>query len=280
MIRFTGANGNMLAADFEGDVDGRAVLFLHGGGQTRHAWRGAQRALSSLGYFSISLDARGHGDSDWVKDKNYALEAFADDVLAVVDQLSRPVAIVGASLGGLTALVALARKPALPCNGIVLVDVVPRPNPSGVEQILAFMAAHQDGFVSLDEAAEAVAFYLPGRARPPSAKGLQKNLRLRDNGRYHWHWDPGYLDWRDDILLYGKQMDDVLRGARTPLMLVRGLGSNVVTDDEVAEFRSLAPHATVVDIRDAGHMVAGDENDAFTDAVVEFLLSSSPKPTA
>jgi len=58
---------------------------------------------------------------------------------------------------------------------------------------------------------------------------------------------------------------------RCPLLLIRGLLSDLVSDDTVAQLRAAAPAAEYVDVRGAGHMVAGDDNDAFTTAVLAFL---------
>jgi pimeloyl-ACP methyl ester carboxylesterase len=47
--------------------------------------------------------------------------------------------------------------------------------------------------------------------------------------------------------------------------------SDIVSDEGVRELRELVPHAEVVDVAGAGHMVAGDKNDAFNDAVIGFV---------
>lgn len=58
--------------------------------------------------------------------------------------------------------------------------------------------------------------------------------------------------------------------------MVRGMSSDVISDESVAELRELIPHAEIVDVKGAGHMVAGDRNDAFTDAVIDFIERSVP----
>jgi len=271
VIEFNGINGNTLAADTIGAPDGRVVLFLHGGGQTRFAWHGAQKALAELGFRAIAYDARGHGDSDWTTDSGYALEAFADDLRAVIQTIGQPVAFIGASLGGLTALVALGQEPPLDCYALVLVDVVPRPNDTGVAHIVEFMSAHQDGFATPEAAADAVALYVPNRPRPASADGLRKNLRLADDGRYYWHWDPAFLDFRGVEKSYAPTMEAAVRQSQIPMLLVRGRSSDVVTDEQVAEFHLLAPTVPIIDIRGAGHMLVGDQNDVFIRAIASFL---------
>jgi non-heme chloroperoxidase len=46
---FEGAGGCRLAADEWGDAAGPLVTFQHGGGQTRHAWKGAGERLGAAG---------------------------------------------------------------------------------------------------------------------------------------------------------------------------------------------------------------------------------------
>ena len=57
---------------------------------------------------------------------------------------------------------------------------------------------------------------------------------------------------------------------------MRGKLSDVVSLEGAAEFRAAVPHARFADVSGAGHMVAGDRNDLFTDAVIEFLRTRRP----
>jgi pimeloyl-ACP methyl ester carboxylesterase len=100
--RFESPDGLGLAADIGGPLDAPAVILLHGGGQTRHSWSGAMRRLIADGYHVVNFDARGHGESDWAPDGDYSLAARASDLNAVISTLRQPVALVGASMGGMT----------------------------------------------------------------------------------------------------------------------------------------------------------------------------------
>ena len=194
---FTGADGNQLAATVVG-AGARTALLLHGGGQTRHAWDKTAIRLAQHGWTAISADQRGHGDSDWVANAHYAFSDYARDALCLGEQIfaahgSRPVAI-GASMGGLASLLALGLKGDV-FSALVLVDITPHMDPGGVDAIQGFMRAKaQDGFASIEEAADAVAAYLPHRPRPQSLEGLKRNLRQSADGRWRWHWDPLFLD--------------------------------------------------------------------------------------
>lgn len=270
---FRGADGNQLVADSWGD--GAPVLLLHGGGQTRHSWRDIARRLADADHRAISVDMRGHGDSEWPAHPRYGVDANADDVLAILGELDEPTALVGASMGGIAGLAALGR-PGIPTRHLatclVLVDVTPRMERTGVNRIRSFMMAAPEGFASLDEAAEAVAAYLPGRPRPRSTRGLAKNLRQGDDGRYRWHWDPRILDGFDgNPDRHHTSLAAAARAVRLPTLLVRGGLSDVVSQKGVDELRQLIPQAEVADVAYAGHMVAGDDNDTFSDAILQFL---------
>jgi pimeloyl-ACP methyl ester carboxylesterase len=260
-----------LAVHEEGSVGGRPVLLLHGGGQTRFAWGATQGELASRGYRVIAADLRGHGESDWAPDGDYSPATIARDLLRLIEWTGGRPALVGASLGGLAALLASGESDAEICSALVLVDVTPRVHMLGAQRVMAFMRSHPDGFEDLDQAADAVASYLPNRPRPPEASGLARNLRPGANGRLRWHWDPALVEREpQDIVDTGRLLAAAAR-ITVPALLVRGALSDVVTVDTAAEFRGVIPEAEFVTVPRAGHMVAGDENDVFTAVVADFL---------
>lgn len=274
-IRIPVTESISIVADVAGRRGAPTVVLGHGGGQTRHSWDKAERQLAEAGYFAINYDLRGHGDSDWSSDADYSLETRADDLAAVAAIGSRPLALVGASLGGITAMVAASRG--LDPDALVLVDVVPKMNQKGVAKITAFMTAYPDGFASLEEAADAISAYYPDRPRPKDLSGLNKNLRRGQDNRFRWHWDPRWMDSpRGDPRFLLKMMDDADWTDRVPTLLVRGMKSDMVDDDGVADLRRRVPHLEIADIGGAGHMVAGDRNDEFNAAVVDFLARVMP----
>jgi pimeloyl-ACP methyl ester carboxylesterase len=278
-------HGLDLAADAYGPDDGPPVLLFPGGGQTRHSWDGTARLLGNKGWRATTVDLRGHGDSDWAADGDYSLDAFAADVRDVARASGRrPPALVGASLGGISSLIAIADddhaadRPV--ASALVLVDVAPRLEPEGVARIGAFMLGHLDGFASLEDVADAVAAYNPHRPRPSDLSGLRKNVRQRDDGRWYWHWDPRFMTpGRIDEPRSIRNEDRLERAAQTltlPVLLVRGRQSDVLSEAGARNLQALVPHARFVDVAGAGHMVAGDRNDVFNDAVVAFLEETLP----
>lgn len=271
-LEFEVSEGVTLIADAWGDPDADPILFMHGGGQTRHSWGGAARLLADKGWRTISIDLRGHGDSGWSPTQAYEAENFVADINIVLEKIGRKAVLVGASLGGRTATFVVGDGAPDLCRALVLVDITPKIEIKGVERILAFMTKHPDGFATVEEAADAVAEYRNYRSRPKDVTGLKKNLRQRENGRWYWHWDPKFLDRRhphDEVA--STQISESASRIKIPTLLVRGGSSDVVSMENVQDFKRLVPHAEFVDVAEAGHMVAGDRNDAFTSGVVEFL---------
>ena len=274
-LSVTTADGVRLVADSLGDTARPGVLLAHGGGQTRHSWSGAATALAAAGYHVLNLDLRGHGESAWSKASAYAIDDFAADIAQMTAHFAKDFALVGASLGGLASLTAVNRG--LRPKALVLVDIVPEPDMDGIARVTDFMTAHQNGFASVEEAAAAVSAYNPHRTRPPRPDGLKRNLRERD-GRFYWHWDPGIIAL-DATLLHGDIARETAESGWdgvVPTLLVRGMSSDIVDDDGIARLRAMLPSLETFDVRAAGHMVAGDDNDNFNAAVTGFLARRLP----
>jgi len=276
--RFTSPDGLTLVGDVGGPPGAPAVILLHGGGQTRHSWAGAMQRLVTDGYFVVNLDARGHGDSDWSPEGDYSLPKLASDLRAVRATIQGPVALVGASMGGMTSFYTIGVSEEPFADALVMVDIVLRPAVEGSRKIRNFMTAHNDGFANLAEAADAVAAYNPDRPRPSDPSGLRKNLRLRDDGRLYWHWDPRLLAARPttEPPSFVEALAEVSGRVTLPTLLVRGARSDVVDDAGVAEMCKLVPQTEVYEVPGAGHMVAGDRNDAFNQGVISFLSRHLP----
>ncbi|WP_375003011.1 alpha/beta fold hydrolase [Aeromicrobium sp. CTD01-1L150] len=278
-VRIRSHDGVVLGADAWGPEDGPPLVLLHGGGQTRHAWKSAGHTLGVHGFRALAYDARGHGDSSWSQDGDYSEAALVADLRAVVASFAgvRPCILVGASMGGLTSLAAIGRGEVL-ASALVLVDVVPRVDGAGVQRIADFMDAGRDGFDSLDQMVDAIAVFQPHRRRPGSISGVAKNARLDADGRYRWHWDPAVTP-ESDLEQMAARHERYAQAVDVPTLMVRGELSEVVREDGTQDFLRLMPHAQVDEVAGASHMVAGDDNDAFVERIVAFLRghrTSSP----
>ncbi len=283
---FTLAQNLKIAADAFGPDQGRPVMLAHGGGQTRHAWQACGKRLGENEYYALAVDLRGHGESDWSPDGDYRMERFAEDLLDIADSFSVPPVLVGASLGGIAGMIAQGEYAKAGRRGfaaLVLVDITPQMNMEGVQKILGFMASNlEEGFASLEEAADTISRYMPGRPRPKNLSGLAKNLRLRENGRYYWHWDPRFITGphKPQGSREPERLQMAARSLKIPTLLVRGRDSDLVTVEAARQFAETVPHSEFIDVANAGHMVAGDKNDIFTNAVLDFLTRMAPAASA
>ena len=275
-VEYPGVNGLTLIADeWNRGVDAAAkrptILMLHGGGQNRFSWKNTGQVLADEGFHVVALDSRGHGDSDRAPDADYDVETLTADVMHVLDAIDRPVNLIGASMGGLTGILVADEAGPDRVTRLVLVDVVPRFEKNGSARIRDFMFSGLHGFGSLEEAADAVAAYLPHRTRPRSPEGLKKNLRLRD-GRWYWHWDPAFMTKPgDDPQLRTEKFEQAAADLTIPVLLIRGKLSDVVSPEGVRHFLDTVPNAEFVELSEAGHTAAGDDNDAFSNVVVTFV---------
>lgn len=269
---FKGNNNLLLAADVAGSADQPCVILLHGGGQTRHSWGNAVTVLSHNGFRVINFDARGHGESDWCEHRGYDLQQRSLDLQNIINAVNVPCALVGASMGGMTALHAASVLAPQKVPAITLVDITLRPAINGIARIKRFMSNYLDGFATIEEAAQAVAQYTHSPRRSTN-RSLAKNLRLHDDCRFYWHWDPALVSISSEAesetltnaLSQAKHLDSL------PALLMRSLKSDVVTSDNMNQLNQYLPKIEHYNVDRAGHMIAGDDNDSFNSGLIEFL---------
>jgi len=274
----SGLDGVRIVADRQGDPQARAVVFLHGGGQTRRSWGRAAAAVAKRGWQAVTIDLRGHGESDWSTEGDYRVVSFAADVAEVLRGLPEKPVLVGASLGGFTSMLLAGEISPGIASAVVLVDIVPNMEQSGANRIHNFMVDKvESGFGSLEEVADAIAEYNPHRPRPTDLNGLTTNLRRRGD-RWYWHWDPQFISGSAAFPPFEVTDPDRMHAAveailrrGVPMLLIRGQVSDLVSQERADEFLARFPQVEFTDVRGAGHMVAGDRNDVFAAAVLDFL---------
>ncbi|HWF23197.1 MAG TPA: alpha/beta hydrolase [Acidimicrobiales bacterium] len=265
--------GRTVSALVWGETPADLVL-VHGGGQNAHTWDTVALALDRP---LVAIDLPGHGHSDWPGDSR-ALDpaAMAADVTQVMTELApESRALVGMSLGGMTAIAAAARHPEL-VPKLVLVDVTPGVNEKKSSDIAAFLAGPET-FASFDEILERTIAFNPTRSESSLRRGVLHNAVQRDDGTWTWRHQlgrpSGSKGMHVDGLDFGSLWDDVSKTAM-PLLLVRGGLSPVVDDDDVAELLRRRPDAEVIVVDNAGHSIQGDRPVELARILTEFLASS------
>jgi flavin reductase (DIM6/NTAB) family NADH-FMN oxidoreductase RutF/pimeloyl-ACP methyl ester carboxylesterase len=240
VVEFRGFAGIRLEADVLGSPDDPSVLLVHGGGQTRKVWADAAAALVSAGRQVINLDLRGHGASDWPTDGRYDLDAFAQDLRAVLAQMGARPVVVAASLGGWAAVAALGEDAAHLATGLVLADAPP----------------HID---------------------VEASRGVSDRLRrtVAERGD-KLRWDPRWLGVID-VVEVTQRMETLAPSINIPTLFVRGSASEITDHDEAEAFVKLMPNAEFAEIEQAGHLVAGERTEEFNGLLIDFLERKIPR---
>ncbi|RIJ17245.1 alpha/beta fold hydrolase [Henriciella mobilis] len=239
---YIGFAGARLQADVQGWPEDPAVLMLHGGGQTRDMWKPTVESLVKAGRYVISLDLRGHGESDWPEDGRYDLDAYVGDLKSVLNELgSRPV-IVAASLGGWIASVALGEEGSHLATGLVLVDAPPEIDVRKARKISD----------ALKKRAETDAGSLP--------------------------WDVRFLDGFD----IESTLARITRSAtniKLPVLFVRGALSELTEHEAATRFLESFKNPEFAEIKESRHLVTEERSDLFNAAIVDFLERRVPRFT-
>lgn len=259
-------DGRQVSALVWGEGDPQLVL-LHGGAQNSHTWDTVALALDRP---LVAIDLPGHGHSDWREDHHYTPPSLADDVAVAMGELApRAGALVGMSLGGLTAISLAARYPQL-VPRLVVVDVTPGVDRAKAEPIIAFVSG-PERFASFDEILERTVQHNPTRTVSSLRRGVLHNARELPDGSWEWRYDRVRGSLSDGALPDMTNLWDELSSVDAPLLLVRGGTSGVVGDEDVAELLRRRPGAELVVVDGAGHSVQGDRPVELAGIIAGFL---------
>jgi pimeloyl-ACP methyl ester carboxylesterase len=256
--------------DHGGDAPVSAVA-LHGFALNCHSFDEVAPALSNLLHW-FALDQRGHGHSDRAAELgDYSRDHMADDIQQFIEaqQLDRPV-VLGHSMGGMNAMTFAARHPDQ-LRALVLIDVGPGVSVDGVQQVRQFVAGPYE-LESLDAWVEMTHQYYPFRSKEGIRKRLEVSLRETPEGKMAKMFDErfreadfrGVADARAGIW-------ETAEALTVPTLLLHGEKSPVLKREQAEEFADKVAVVRLVTIPDAGHSVAGDQPEAFVEAVGDFL---------
>jgi pimeloyl-ACP methyl ester carboxylesterase len=262
-------DGLTLAAEGFGNDGNPVVLLAHGGGQCRHVWADTAARLAASGYHVFTLDSRGHGDSDWPDPPRYEPDDFARDFEAAarwrLEVDGRPPHYVGASLSGLAGLIAAGLLNQAAFASLTLVDVTPTYNEDALLKARTLFArTAEEGFATEAEAARATGV-APGSAQ------LGKMLRREAGGRWRWRWDPAFAECINHDERTQRRCKAAAQALSLPVHLVRAGRSEFVDDETTAAFLALTRHLQVTILPDARHVVTGDPEGIYANAILTFL---------
>ncbi|MDP6667742.1 MAG: alpha/beta hydrolase [Dehalococcoidia bacterium] len=253
-----------------GSRESPALVLLHGFAQTAHSWDFIALSLADR-YHVVSLDARGHGDSDWSADAAYSATDHRRDVRALVRHLdSPPVTLIGLSMGGGTAYTYTARR-STDVRSLVIVDTGPIGNPAGRRRISNF-ATLPDELDTLEEFVERIHAYVPERSLEQVRSTVTNSVRQNEAGRWTWKYDSALRDPnRSRKGVPEAQAWSDLKSIHCPTLLIRGAESDVLQPETAVEMERVMQDCTLATIENARHLVPGDNPAGFIRAVGPWL---------
>jgi pimeloyl-ACP methyl ester carboxylesterase len=247
-----------------------ALLCLHGITQTAHSWDEVAAELLNE-YRMLCLDQRGHGDSDWAPDGDYARQTQAADIDAITDALGvSRFLLAGMSMGGINSITFTARHPDK-VLALIIVDVSPEVQARGVQNIRSFIQA-SDELDTFEEFVERAHQFNPRRSLENLCSRLSHNLKQLPNGKWTWKYDkalrsPG-RGFQASTLL--NLWDDV-HAIRCPTLIIKGGESDILSGESAEKLQAAIPNSRLAVVPGAGHSVMGDNPSGFVAAVREFL---------
>ncbi len=246
-----------------------ALIFLHGFAQQAHSWDFAALALRHR-FHCVSLDLRGHGDSDWSPRAEYELDYYVSDVEALVRSLAcdRPV-VCGLSMGGRTAYTYAARNPE-GVRALIVAEAAPESRLAGRRAVSDFTAG-TDEFDTFEDVVARTLAYNPRRTPEQVRGSLRHSVRQRPDGKWTWKWDPALRQARTASLYGPVAQWAALSRVRCPTLFVLGAQSEMVAPETVRRMVAAVPGSIAETVENAGHLVAGDNPAGFDAAVKRFF---------
>jgi len=252
--------------------NGPPILFLHGAGLTAHTYDLVCLALRTE-YQCISLDQRGHGDSEWSPVLDYSNETQAGDIVAFVEHMGWDhFLLVGMSMGGVNSIFYAGRH-SNRLAGLVIIDAGPELRPVGTARIGEFLR-QPDALDSIEEFVERALRFNPRRDPRLLRRSLRHSLRQRPDGKWVWKADPRPREQNarqaplpDRYKALWAEVEHIT----CPTLVLRGAESDVLLDEDAERLASRLPNGRWVKIPHAGHTVQGDNPTAIVDAIRNFL---------
>jgi len=248
-------------------VDAPELVLLHGGAQNAHTW---DTVALALGRPLVAVDLPGHGHSDAAAEGSLSVRQLAADVATAVRSLAPEArAVVGMSLGGLTALALSAEAPEL-VRRLVLVDITPGVTPAKAAAVTAFVDGPAS-FASFDDILARTIEHNPTRSVSSLRRGILHNAIEREDGTWVWRY-ARFRNGESGVRPDYRDLWDAVSSLSVPLLLVRGTAPGTVVDDaDEGELLRRRPDAQVARVPGAGHSVQGDQPLALAHLLDDFV---------
>lgn len=275
--KFITINGLQLHYVEWGSSDNASIVLLHGFQSNAHTWDTFGSAMAA-DYHVVALEQRGHGDSAWAPDGNYAPEAFASDAAAFIDALDvAPTRLIGHSMGGRYAALVAAEHPDK-VSKLVMVDT-PAELPPNIESLLGQQPDRDnlpepETFDAFEDIISKAKSEYPLTPEGELRRANYHNLYRGADGKWHWKWDLNLIE-RECIsrILRMDDLYDVLPRVQCPVLLIRGAESPLLTAEVAQKMVDRLPNGRLEEIASAAHTVNADQSDVFQTMTASFLTA-------
>lgn len=277
--RFVSVAGLRLHYLAWGRPEAPALVLLHDLAESADVWRPLAPALARH-FYTVAVDLRGHGDSDWID--TYSPQEQGDDIGELIETLGlAPAAVMGAGMGGRAAALLAARQEHRLARAVLVevgVHMYLPPEREADEAVLAMPRVYDSPEEYLHRWRELRRqLGLRRDAAPPGPEDLSVVRRLLrplpgdglapkcdlDGYQRYRAWSPG-----ERVVSYHEEFHEIT----TPVLLVRGADSPILTTDEARATAAAIPGCRLVEVPDARHDVLADNPRGLLDAVLPFLL--------
>jgi esterase len=245
-----------------GDRSNHAIVLLHGLFASTQNWQSVSKRLK-IDFNVFNVDLPNHGLSPRTDIANY--QEMVDGVVSLIENLNRPVHLLGHSMGGKVAMMVCLQRPGL-VSKLIVEDIAPKTYPQWFAPIIRALANVPIGSIqSRMEADQCLKEDIPDLAL---RMFLLTNLTRNDQGRFEWRVNLDALI-RGGAEVAGFPCEPGF--SEMPALWINGgLSEYVKTQDEDL-IRSRFPKAEIHCFKGADHWVHARHPDAFSDRVREFL---------
>jgi len=269
--KFIAINGLQLHYVEWGTPGNPSLVLLHGFQSNAHTWDTFSQAMADT-YHVLALDQRGHGDTSWAPDGDYAPTASVSDIASFITALRfAPTVVIGHSMGGRHAAMIGAEHPEK-VKKVVIVDTAAEFSPATRNQQPATEAPPQpETFDTFEEVVQNGIKQYPLTPEAELRHANYHNLYRGADGKWHWRWDINLLQWRRRNRSPHGDLYTYLQRIPCPTLLIRGQRSPLLTPEVAEKMIQALPNGRTVEIVHAAHTVNADNAPEFNAVTAAFL---------
>jgi len=244
------------------------IVMIHGFGDGRYVWTPFASCLA-MHAGVLTMDLRGHGDSDHDAMGLYNVNKFVMDAQRVIEHsCSGPLILIGHSLGAEIAIRLIATNQRR-IRGLVLIDGGPGLESGGMTQMRRNFGTRQRDFESRDEYRRLMSEWLPIADEAMLELAAREAVAGSPDGRFHLKSDPRLSEMA--LPSDGGHLWSILENLNCPGLLIRGEASAVLPRLGAQEIIRRAARLRLETVSVSGHAVMMDNPGQVASILAQFV---------